>query len=373
MGRLSGLSIAGLSVLALSAIAGPTLAAGPFAAPVKDCRPCRFSPAPGQPEFALTFVFTGSGQQRQLTALEIARADGGQPQRLRINKRDAGEFPIAAADFPDGFILDTADMNFDKLGDLAITTQIAANNTNALYWIYQPDTQSFVPLERLNDDGIETTLTVGPDNRLVSHIMGSAVEYTDYDYAVTGHRAVAVRSESREIDGNLVVEIVSDLTTKPGKTVSRRVVGFSGSSPDRQKFIRQLDTAATQAQALYKNGDAAGAAAAMKAAIQDIQLGLVVSSYPITNDAGDLKLARQFNDFGFYLAQSNQLTPAIAVLKDITDAAPDRTVAYLNLGDAQYAAGDTADAKASYAEFRKRMAASGKSADIPSRVVERLR
>ncbi|MBS7699541.1 MULTISPECIES: hypothetical protein [unclassified Chelatococcus] len=360
-------------MLTLSAMARPALSADPFAAPVKDCRPCRFSPGSGHPEFALTFVFTGSGQQRQLTALEIARADGGQPQRLRIDKRDAGEFPIATADFPDGFTLDTTDMNFDKLGDLSITTQIAANNTNALYWIYQPDTQSFAPLERLNDDGIETTLMAGSDNRLVAHVLGSAVEYTNYDYEVTGRRAVAVRSESREIDGDLIVEVASDLTSKPSRIISRTVVGFNGGSRDRQNFVRQLDAAATQAQALYKGGDPAGAAAAMKAAIQDIQLGLVVTSYPITNDPGDLKLARQFNDFGFYLAQSNQPKPAIAVLKDITDAAPDRTIAYLNLADAQYAARETADARASYAEFRKRMTAAGKSAEIPPRVGERLR
>lgn len=343
----------------------PTRAAGPFAAPVKACHPCRFSPGPGQPTFDLTFVFQGTGDQKALAALDVAPEGGGAAQRL-----DAGG--LLVTDFPDGFTLDQSDLNFDGLGDLSIITQEAADNTDAAYWLYEPATKRFVPLERVGDDGNESLLSAGPGHRLFSEVRGSAVEYVLYAYRIVGNRAVAVAKDSRAIDGSLIVDTRYDLTVKPSRETRHSVVGFSGDSPARTAFRKQLDAAAKQAAALYRRGNAAGAAAAMAAAIGDKQLALLTSSYPITGDPGDLTLVRQFNDYGFYLEQAKQLKRAIDVLGQVTDVDDGRTVAYLNLADAQYAAGQGADAKANYAAYRKRMVAAGKQAAVPARVADRL-
>jgi hypothetical protein len=358
--------IVGLSFVFLPALAVPAGAAGLFANPVKDCHPCRFSPGPGQPAFDLTFVFEGAGDLRALTALDIAPAGGGQTQRLEVG-------PLDVADFPDGFILGDADMNFDSLGDLSVITQVAADNSTADYWVYQPKARSFVPLERVNDDKSGTALSAGPDGRLVCHVRGSLVEYTDYFYQVTGHRAVAVTKDSREIDDDLIVDTTYDLTVRPNHLVKRTIVGFSGDSPARQAFLGQLDAASIRAEALYRRGDPACAAASIAAVVQDRQLSMLTGSYPVTNDSGDLRLVRQFNDYGFYLERAGQPKQAVAVLAQVTDVDADRSIAYLNLGDAQYAAGQPEEARGSYIEFRKRMAAAGKLAEVPDRVANRLR
>lgn len=367
--------IAGLPIVVMTALPGHADTAEPFGDPVKDCRPCRLSPSHDQPELELTFVFKGSGDQKMLTALDVTPVGGGQTQRLEIQPRDAENSSVYAADFPDGFMLDTSDINFDNIGDLSITTQLAANDANALYWVYQPESRSFVQLERVNDDGIDNLLAVLPDHRLASHVHDSAIEYTDYFYQVAGHRAVAVSRVVQEIDGSHIVRLSYDLTAEK-RAVQRTVVGFSpeaSASSARETFVRELDAAAARAEKLYRGGDAAGAGDAIAAVVKDMQLAFVTSAYPVDGDPGDLKLARHFNDYGFYLDRAGKTQQAIDVLSQVTDVDPDRTVAYLNLADAQYSAGQTADAKANYAEYRERMVAAGKQAKIPSRVAERLR
>ncbi len=172
-----------------------------------DCHPCRVSPGPGQPAFDLTFVFQGTGDQKALTGFDLVPLGGGQPLHLAVG-------PLAVSDFPDGFTIDTTDLNFDRLGDLSIITQEAADNTDAAYWIYDPATKSFLPLERLGDDGSEVLLSPGPDHRLHSEVRGSMVEYADYTHQVSGHRAVAVAEDSQEIDHALIVDVTYDLTVK---------------------------------------------------------------------------------------------------------------------------------------------------------------
>ena len=355
------------ALAALLALAGPAFAADPFAQPVKDCRPCRFSPGPGQPDFDVTFVFTGSGEQKALTALDIAQVGGQHRQVLNVG-------PLAVSDFADGFTLDDTDMSFDGLRDLSIVTQVAADNTDASYWIYQPASHDFVPLQRVNDgDDNEVMLSPAGNHELTCHVKSSAIEYSNYSYHVTGHRAVAVREESVAIDGALIVDATYDISVTPHRVLHRATIGFAGDSPARDAFVRALDAASQRAGALYRHGDAAGAAAAIAPVIGDKEPELVVSSFPVTGDPTDLRLMGAFNDYGFYLEQAGRPKDAIAVLAGVVDADENRTVAYLNLADAQYAAGQAADAKSNYAEYRKRMTAAGKLALVPPRVTERMR
>lgn len=352
-----------LMLAAFAALAGPARAADPFAQPVKDCRPCRFSPGPGQPEFALTFVFQGSGDQRALSALDLA-APGGAVQRLAVG-------PLDVSDFPDGFTLDASDINFDHLGDLSIVTQVAPDNTDAAYWVYQPRTKRFVALQRVGDDGSDVTLAPWKDHRLVSQVRSSMIEYTNYIYRIAGHRAVVIRTESRVIGKVWIEDVTTDRTVTPPRVTHRVIVGFSGDSPARNAFLARMTAAAAQAQARYRRGDAAAAAAAFAPVVGQMELGLLTTSYPVQGDAGDLRLVGQFNDYGFYLEQAKRYKDAIDVLSQVTDVDPGRIVAYLNLADAEYALGQKKDAAGNYAEYRKRMIKAGKQALIPARVEAR--
>lgn len=350
----------------LMGVAAPAVAADPFAKPLKDCHPCRFSPGQGQPDFDLTFVFTGTGEQKALTGFDIVRVGSQQTQRLNFG-------PLAVSDFPDGFTLDDTDMNFDGLRDLSVVTLVAADNTDARYWLYQPASHDFAPLQRINDgDGNDVVLTPGDNHELICHVKGDAVEYTNYWYRVSGDRAVAVDKQDVAVDGPLIVDATYDLSVTPNRVVHRTTIGFVGDSPARTDFIRNLDSASKQANALYRQGNAAGAATAIASVVGDKELEMVVRSYPSANDPTDLKLVGEFNDYGFYLEQAGRPKDAIGVLSSVVDVDENRTVAYLNLADAQYAAGQVADARPNYAAYRKRMEAAGKLALVPPRVAERM-
>jgi hypothetical protein len=355
-------------LLSASAAAAQT---GPFASPVKDCHPCRFSPGKGQPAFDLTFVFNGAGDQKTLTALDIAPAGGGKSQRLATGD-------VAASDFADGFTLDTADLNGDGLGDLALVTgEFAAGNSSAVYWIYDPAQRDFVPLERSgagDADSDNRALMPAPDRMLFAHIHDTNATWEEYWYRVTGHRAVAVRKEEQSAVKELMVHTTYDLTAKPARIVKRITLGYVGDSPSRRQFYQRLDEQSRQAAAFYKQGDAKKAAETLASLIGTIELPFVVDSYPVQgSDPQDRKIVGQFNDYGFYLAEAGRAKDAIGVLADVVDVEADRTVAYLNLADAYYATGDRAGAKTNYAEYQKRMTAAGKAAKVPPRVAERLR
>jgi hypothetical protein len=350
----------------LTGMAVPAAAADPFAKPLKDCHPCRFSPGPGQPDFDLTFVFSGADEQKALTGFDIAQVGSQQTQRLTFG-------PLAVSDFPDGYTLDGTDMNFDGFRDLSVVTLVAADNTDARYWLYQPARHDFVPLQRVGDgDDNDVVLTPGDDHELICHVKGDAVEYTNYSYRVSGQRAVAVRKQGVAVEGPLIVDATYDLSVTPNRVVHRTTIGFVGDSPARTDFIRNLEAASKQANELYRHGNSAGAAAAIASVVGDKQMEMVTSSYPIKDDPTDLKLVGEFNDYGFYLEQAGRPKDAIGVLSSVVDVDENRTVAYLNLADAQYGAGQVGDARSNYAAYRKRMEAAGKLALVPPRVAERM-
>ncbi|HEY5210590.1 MAG TPA: hypothetical protein VIJ42_14225 [Stellaceae bacterium] len=364
-------TVALLAMLLNLGLGAAAAAGGPFAQPVTDCHPCRFSPGKGQSDFNLTFVFTGTGDQRTLTAFDIAPVSGDKTQRLATGD-------IAVSGFADGFTIDDSDMNFDGLGDLSIVTgEFAAGNADARYWIYEPATRRFVPLERAgagDADSDDRALQPTANHELYSHIHDTNATWEDYWYRISGHRAVAVRKEEQHQDGELMMRTVYDLTVEPPRIVSRHTIGYVGDSPARREFDTLLDAQSRKAAALYRKGAAKQAAAAMEFLIGTVELPYLVDSYPVQgDDSRDRKIVGQFNDYGFYLAEAGRPKDAIAVLSAVVDVEADRIVAYLNLADAYYAAGDKAAARTNYAEYRKRMAAAGKAAKMPPRVTERLR
>jgi len=366
MRRATWLASLLLSVAAASA--APADTTDPFKHPVKDCRPCRFSPGRGQPAFDLTFVFDGSGDDKTLAALEIVPVDGGTAQRL-----DTGG--IAVADFPDGFSLEIGDLRRDGSGDLGIVNLVAPDNSTEEYWLYEPKRHEFVALRRDPDHGDTCPLELVPDtHELHCHIRDGYVGYADIWYRIEGNRTVALREIEQSTESPLAVLVTTDLSVTPNR-VAKTVVGFVGDSPARDAFRQQLDAASKQAAARFQKADKAGAVAALEPLLKDKDLWTLTNSVPVTddNDPADLRLVAELNDYGFYLEEAGRPADAIDVLAAVIDLNPTRIVAYLNLADARFAAGDPDGAKTNYAEYRKRMIADGKATRIPPRVAERLR
>jgi hypothetical protein len=355
-----------VAALLLLGMVAASAAPDPFQAPVQDCHPCRFSPGPGLPEVALTFVFKGAGDGKVLTGFDVTPT-GGTLQHLATGD-------VAVSDFPDGFTLTDADFTGSGHGDLGLVTLAAADNASETYWLYDAGSRHFVPLQRDDAHGGDCGLS-WQGQAFRCHVKGSAIEYADFSYRLGGDRTVAVGEEDQSIAGPLLVQTVSDLSAKPARVVKTVTVGFVGESPQRAQFYQQLEAASKRAATAYKAGDKPGAVAALEPLLKDKNLEALTDAVPVTNGnaPADLRVVAELNDYGFYLAEAGRSADAVDALSAVIDLDPDRVPAYLNLADAQVAAGDAAGAKTNYAEYQKRMTAAGKAARIPPRVADRLR
>jgi tetratricopeptide (TPR) repeat protein len=85
----------------------------------------------------------------------------------------------------------------------------------------------------------------------------------------------------------------------------------------------------------------------------------------------DRTLVAEMNDYGFYLEETGRYAEAVDVLTSVWNVDATRAVVYLNLADAQFALGRTADARPNYARYAELMTQAGKAAKIPPRVAER--
>jgi tetratricopeptide (TPR) repeat protein len=79
-----------------------------------------------------------------------------------------------------------------------------------------------------------------------------------------------------------------------------------------------------------------------------------------------------YNDLGFFLQQGGKNKEAVPVLEEVTRAVPDRTPAFLNLGDAYAGLSDAEHAKAAYQRYRKLMEQAGNGAKVPKRIQKYL-
>jgi hypothetical protein len=86
-----------------------------------------------------------------------------------------------------------------------------------------------------------------------------------------------------------------------------------------------------------------------------------------------LKNVGQYNDLGFFLEQGGKYTEAMILLTEVVKTIPERTPAWLNLGDAQKELNKLEDAKKSYTHYVNLMEESGKTAKIPQRVYNFLK
>ncbi|MBL3658889.1 tetratricopeptide repeat protein [Fulvivirga sediminis] len=81
---------------------------------------------------------------------------------------------------------------------------------------------------------------------------------------------------------------------------------------------------------------------------------------------------RKYNDIAYYLEQSGAYVEAENILNIIIDKYPERTVAYINLGDAYWGLGKKEEAREAYYSYIHKMKEAGKESKIPTRVHDRL-
>ncbi|MFC7346914.1 tetratricopeptide repeat protein [Chryseobacterium zhengzhouense] len=82
----------------------------------------------------------------------------------------------------------------------------------------------------------------------------------------------------------------------------------------------------------------------------------------------------QYNDIAYYLNEKNKYEESLFLLKIITDKFPNRTVAYLNLGDSYWNIYNKEKAKKSYTTYIELMKSQKKDlSKIPQRVYDRIK
>lgn len=77
----------------------------------------------------------------------------------------------------------------------------------------------------------------------------------------------------------------------------------------------------------------------------------------------------KINDIGYYLEQKNLLNDSELILRKVINCSPNRTVAYLNLGDVLLKKTKTKEAEANYEKYVDLMKASKLDKKIPQRVL----
>jgi hypothetical protein len=81
-----------------------------------------------------------------------------------------------------------------------------------------------------------------------------------------------------------------------------------------------------------------------------------------------------YNDAALTLIESENFNEARIILLEVTSFSPDRVVAYLNLGDAQWGFDENNDAKKSYQKYLSLMKSQNKDlSKVPKRVYERIK
>ncbi len=84
------------------------------------------------------------------------------------------------------------------------------------------------------------------------------------------------------------------------------------------------------------------------------------------------KTVQKINDLAYFYSKQENINydVLIQIYSDITSLYPNRTVAYLNLGDAYLGINNKEKAKANYEKYIELMKKSGKEVKIPKRVLE---
>ena len=103
--------------------------------------------------------------------------------------------------------------------------------------------------------------------------------------------------------------------------------------------------------------------------LEDLTLyNQLLERYPISGQN-----VAAYNNSAYYLEMKGLFTQSIYLLEKIIENFPDRTVAYINLGDAYWGLGKKEHAKNAYLVYVEQMTSKNKKEKIPKRVLERVK
>ncbi|RUO33752.1 tetratricopeptide repeat protein [Aliidiomarina soli] len=97
----------------------------------------------------------------------------------------------------------------------------------------------------------------------------------------------------------------------------------------------------------------------------DVRAMLLVVPVSITN-------VQHYNNIAYYLEQSGQYNESILLLNAVVAVFPNRTVAYINLGDAHWGNENYDQAREAYQTYIRLMRENNREQRIPQRVLERI-
>ncbi len=80
----------------------------------------------------------------------------------------------------------------------------------------------------------------------------------------------------------------------------------------------------------------------------------------------------KYNDIGYYFERSGLFNEAVYLLEKVIEKFPNRTVAYINLGDAYWGLGEIENAKQAYRSYIALMRDAGRESRIPEFVLSRV-
>lgn len=98
------------------------------------------------------------------------------------------------------------------------------------------------------------------------------------------------------------------------------------------------------------------------------QLKLLLKHTPIHNTN-----VSKYNDIAYFLGNGNSFEQSILILKEIINEFPNRTVAYINLGDAYWGLEEKENASQAYKKYIELMKVNCKENKIPQRVFDRIK
>lgn len=172
-----------------------------------------------------------------------------------------------------------------------------------------------------------------------------------------------------------------DFLKKENNWFSNSITYYRSSSNDEEKMVQQIIVSLKDFDFNNVVGQFSKTTTKSTVSLDDIsnkeklmqldvyQIADILKAYPISNQNIII-----YNDGAYNLIEGKNFNEARIILLDIVNFSPDRVVAYLNLGDAQWEFDDNENAKKSYLKYISLMKSQGKDLNkIPKRVYERIK
>lgn len=163
-----------------------------------------------------------------------------------------------------------------------------------------------------------------------------------------------------DVTGSLEITAKTSAIAKQQKPwIGKYLLNFEPSSTTSQPVTlvtrKKIDAAYKIALALFKSGKPGPAAETLAQALTLTSV-LTPSTIAIAND------------LGLFLVEAKRYVEGVKILESVLAADSNRTVAYLNLGDAYAGTGKAVEAKAQYHKYCNQMEKAGMGDKIPARI-----